>query len=116
MVTHSLLERTRARLVKLDAEHALLIKLIALYEQWPPTAPRERHKRVPNHLGTGVTDRLLAVVDESPGLRYRELVQQAVVGLVTTSQFPDRLVGSILSTMVKRRAIVRIDGLHFAAT
>ena len=116
VVTHGLLENMRARLVEVDAERDALLALIALWEKWPLAEPLQRDKRVVNRLGTGVTDRLLTIVEESPGLRYRELVQQAIVGLVTTSQYPDRMVGSILSTMVKRRAIVRIDGLHFAAT
>ena len=125
----SLVEGMKLRLAEMDNERDHLLALIVLYDpsfragEAPPAtrddavpaAPTAHRAPVGELTPNGPTDRLLAVARASPGLTYAELVRRAAKGVVTKSPHPDRSVGSTLATLLKRGAIKRVDGKHYAS-
>ena len=115
-----LADAIRARVAEIDKERD---HLVALLEHYGTIGPKERQPASPTasqatfeNRPSGLTERLLQVIKDRPGLKYSEVLDGAEKGLVTNSTKPRRSLGSTLGSQVKKGKILKRDGRYYPVT
>jgi hypothetical protein len=117
-----LVDLLQSRLVALAAEREHVLSLLRFHgvEEAKPSVrkqqdapPADRKSNPFAARKNGPTERLLAVIGATPGMVYNEVVDAAIVGLVSESANPKGSVGSVLGTLVKSGKVVKIDGRYY---
>lgn len=122
-----LTDAIRARVAEIDKERDHLVALLEYYGAAPPEGRSATPPRRPSPSSqsrgrpfetrpAGPTERLIQVVDESPGMIYREVLDRAELGMDTKADNPRRSLGSTLGSLVKRGKIRKEDGKYYPVT
>lgn len=110
----------RARVAEIDTERDHLVALLEHYGNAAPTkrqpAPSTASPPRFEARASGLTERLLQVIQDTPGLIYREVLNGAEKGLVTNSNNPRRSLGSTLGSLVKKGKILKRQGKYYPVT